>query len=117
MKSKDRSLSVAVRADEFGDLIPYEWTQRPLYRRVIAGVLGALLIVVGLVGWLVPVIPGFFLVPIGILLIAATSKWCAKCVNALERKLPYRVRRLLHRHHTWNGRRRAPKPDPLKAPE
>lgn len=82
--------------EKFPDLIPHEWTQRPWYVRLPLALFGLVLIVLGMLGWLMPVIPGFFLVPVGVVLIASTSRLFATRINALDRRLPRRVRRILH---------------------
>jgi hypothetical protein len=82
--------------EELPDLIPHEWTQRPFYVRFVLALLGIVLIVLGIAFWLMPVIPGFFLTPIGVVLVAASSRTVANWVNACDRRLPMRFRRILH---------------------
>ncbi len=109
MKKRTRKRNALVakrpRPDTMPDFIPHEWTERPLYIRIPLAILGVILIGVGLVGWLMPVVPGFVLMPIGVVLLAASSKWWTKTVNALERKLPPRVRGWLHHPYRRHPKR------------
>jgi len=91
----------APAADEFGPLIPPEWLRLPWYVRISLGVLGVVFVVLGLLGWLMPVIPGFFLVPVGVVLIAASSKGCARLLNRLDKRLSPRMRGFLHHPVYW----------------
>lgn len=87
--------------DELGELIPMEWVRRPWYVRLVIGLIGVVFIALGILGWLIPVIPGFFLVPVGVILIAASSAWVARHVNAYEGRLSPRTRRAIHHPVHW----------------
>jgi hypothetical protein len=86
---------------ELGELIPIEWLRKPLWIRVLLGSVGVLCIALGFVGWLMPVIPGFMLIPLGVVLLAATSRWCARRLNRLERRLSERTRRFIRHPVHW----------------
>lgn len=90
-----------VEENILGDLIPVEWVRKPLWIRLLLGTAGLVLVAVGMVGWLMPVIPGFVLIPFGLILIAAMSRWCAKRINRLDRRLPERTRRFIHHPVHW----------------
>ena len=102
-------------SESLPDLIPHEWTQRPWYIRFPLALLGMVLVVAGMLFWLMPVVPGFFLVPIGLVLIAASSRTVARWVNRAERHLPLRVRHVLH-HPLRRHRPRKPRGN-RKVPE
>lgn len=90
-----------VEENTLGDLIPVEWTRKPLWVRLLLGTIGVVLVALGMIGWLMPVIPGFVLVPFGLILIAAISRWCARRINRLDRRLPERTRRFIHHPVHW----------------
>lgn len=58
---------------------------------------GILLILVGLALVVLPVVPGFPLVIIGMLMLAAASAWVRARLNGLERRLPTGMRARLRR--------------------
>lgn len=58
---------------------------------------GIVLILVGIALVVLPVVPGFPLVIIGVLMIAAASAWVRAKLNGLERRLPTAVRARLRR--------------------
>ena len=47
--------------------------KRPMWQRLVLPILGLLLIAIGIVGWIIPIIPGFPLIIIGIPLLFAFS--------------------------------------------
>jgi hypothetical protein len=58
---------------------------------------GVLLVLLGVALIVLPVVPGFPLVIIGMLMIAAASAWVRARLNSLERRLPTGVRAKLRR--------------------
>ncbi|MEY3144314.1 MAG: hypothetical protein RLY21_2807 [Planctomycetota bacterium] len=62
---------------------------------LIAG--GIILVLIGVALVVLPVVPGFPLVIIGVLMIAAASSWARKLLNTMERRLPTPVRARLRR--------------------
>ncbi|MDX9975931.1 MAG: hypothetical protein RBU21_23335 [FCB group bacterium] len=95
------SSSSKAEENTLGDLIPVEWVRKPLWIRLLLGTIGVVLVAVGMIGWLMPVIPGFVLVPFGLILIAAMSRWCARRINRLDRRLPERTRKFIHHPVHW----------------
>lgn len=76
-------------------------TSGPVSRATHA-VLGVILIVVGIVLAVLPVVPGFPLIAIGILMLAAASEPSRRFLNRTEHRFPAWLRRLLRRvvgHH------------------
>jgi hypothetical protein len=69
----------------------------PVWRRVLYGVGAALAFVAGIVGWLVPVVTGIPFWIAGLVLLALAVPRTTAVLNALERRLPERVRRGLRR--------------------
>lgn len=83
-------------------LLAGEFFREPLRRRggvarafLIVG--GILLTLIGVALVVLPVVPGFPLVIIGILMIAAASAWARNLLNSFERRLPTPVRARLRR--------------------
>ncbi|MBI4558459.1 MAG: hypothetical protein HY706_12830 [Candidatus Hydrogenedentes bacterium] len=65
--------------------------------RVALAALGIVLLVIGTAMWLIPVIPGFPLMFIGLGILGATSKRVRFVFLAIRRRLPMSWRRRLHR--------------------
>jgi uncharacterized membrane protein YbaN (DUF454 family) len=66
--------------------------RRPLWQRALF-VLGALVcFVLGIVGWLIPVVTGLPFHAAGLVLLGLTSRRVARWINRIERRLPHRVR-------------------------
>ena len=63
----------------------YYLRQRPLWQRFTYPIVGGILVILGTIGWLLPIVPGFFLVIIGFPLL-----FC------FHPRVELRVRRLLH---------------------
>lgn len=102
------------------DLLPVHH-RRPLWVRLLC-LLGALVcLVLGVVGWLIPVVTGIPFYAAAIVLLAVASDRARGWVNGLERRLPHNTRvamrrwlariPLLHRHITSE----APAPDAGRA--
>lgn len=67
-------------------------TVQSLLHKVALVLVGAVLIAVGIVGWVLPFIPGVPLIIAGIAVIAIAIPSFAKHVNRLEQRLPLSVR-------------------------
>lgn len=65
--------------------------------RGIALVSGVVLVILGIILGILPVVPGFPLIALGVLLLVASSESTRRALNAGERRLPGRVRGLLRR--------------------
>jgi hypothetical protein len=76
-------------------LIPLLPESCTLVQRVALTLAGLLLLGVGLIGWLLPVVPGTPFMVIGLMLAGRASHGVAQQVNRLEAGLPYRCRLLL----------------------
>jgi uncharacterized membrane protein YbaN (DUF454 family) len=90
---------------------------RPLWVRLLC-LLGALIFfVLGVVGWLIPILTGVPFYAVALLLLAVSSDRVGDWVNRMERRLPHRsrvaIRRVLTRVTTpWLRRLlRLPEPD------
>ena len=75
----------------------------PRWERALRLVGGIFFMILGVVGWLVPIVTGIPFYIIGLFLLASVSPPARRFVNWLDRKLPRRARLLL--------RRRRRKPD------
>lgn len=84
-------------ADALGDLVPERLRDAPLWERVLCLVGGIFFLVLGVVGWLVPVVTGIPFYVIGLFLLAGVAPPARHFVNWLDRKLPLGVRRLLRK--------------------
>jgi hypothetical protein len=80
--------------------------------RVFLLIGGVALILIGLALVVLPVVPGFPLVIVGMLMLAAGSAWVRGRLNGLERRLPTgiraRLRRLARQEHEFLERRMHP---------
>ena len=81
--------------DELGELIPPRREERPKWKRVLYLILGLVLVVGGIIGQLLPIIPGIPLSIAGLILLALTSERVRRAVNAGDRKLKPKTRRRL----------------------
>ena len=79
-------------ADELPDLIKKRRRPLPVYTRVLAFVGGVIFILLGIIGWLLPLVTGipFYIVGFGLLGLASGSirKW----INKADKRLPYKAR-------------------------
>ena len=66
---------------------------RPLWQRIIYPVIGAILIVLGIIGWLVPIIPGFPLIIIGLPLFVCINPRFELWARRLMRKMGQAVKK------------------------
>ena len=71
--------------------------RRPLWQRALF-VVGALFcFVLGIVGWLIPVVTGLPFHAAGLVLLGLASRRVARWINRLERRFPHRLRVLLRK--------------------
>ena len=76
---------------ELPDLLSTD-IQRPLWMRALC-IAGALVFfVLGVIGWLIPLVTGLPFYAIGLILLGMASSRAARWVNRLDRRLPYAVR-------------------------
>jgi hypothetical protein len=85
------------------DLLPVEGHHRPLWVRLLCLVGALVFAVLGVVGWLIPVVTGIPFYVVAIVLLAVASDRARQWINSLERKLPHGTRVALRR---WLGRSR-----------
>jgi hypothetical protein len=85
------------------DLLPVEGHHHPLWVRLLCLVGALVFAVLGVIGWLIPVVTGIPFYVVAIVLLAVASDRARQWVNALERKLPHGTRVALRR---WLGRSR-----------
>jgi hypothetical protein len=81
---------------ELPDLIP-ERRPLPMHWRILALAGGVLLIVLGFVGWLVPIVTGIPFYVVGLGLLGLASRRVRHWINTAERRLPLRLRLLLRK--------------------
>jgi hypothetical protein len=93
---------------ELPDLIRTDGPRRGAVVRVALLVAGAVFFVLGIVGWLVPVVTGIPFYILSAICLGMASRRIARWVNKHERRLPYKFRRLLRKRH---------KPTPRSPPE
>lgn len=60
------------------------WIPRPV-RRVIVGVIGGTLLLLALIGFIMPVMPGFIFVPFGLAILAVEFTWAARWLKKVKR--------------------------------
>jgi uncharacterized membrane protein YbaN (DUF454 family) len=94
-------------AEPHDDLIA-DQPHRPAWKRVLLISGGVVFLLLGVVGWLVPVMTGIPFYVVGLLMLGFGSRRCATWVNALDRRLPNRWRHLLRRHGHKHRRRSGP---------
>jgi len=74
------------------DLLREPEHHRPLWMRVLCFVGAGIFFVLGIVGWLIPVLTGIPFYVAGLALLALASDGARHLINRLERRLPRRVR-------------------------
>lgn len=84
-------------ADLLGDLFEQSRTRHTLIARILLFVIGGALVVYGVVGVILPVLPGFPFLVVGMPLLAASNERSRGWVNALDRRFPLAMRLLLRR--------------------
>lgn len=63
-------------------------SDRPLPIRVLLVVLGSLLLLAGLAGLLLPILPGWLLIVAGLVILAGEFVWARRLLEAARRRLP-----------------------------
>lgn len=77
-----------------GDLIPPPSHPHAALARAALLALGTLLVITGVILTILPVVPGFPLTILGMLMITGSSRTMRGLVNSIERRLPTWVRRI-----------------------
>jgi hypothetical protein len=77
---------------EVSDLLPIHRHSRPLWLRLLCFVGAIICLVMGVVGWLIPVVTGIPFYAAAVVLLAVASDRTREWVNALERRLPHDTR-------------------------
>jgi len=85
------------RNADLGELFPPPAHPAAAVRRAFMGTLGVLCIVVGIVLGILPIVPGFPLIAVGVILLVGSSEPSRRFVNRSERWLPRSMRRMLRR--------------------
>jgi hypothetical protein len=80
-----------------GELIPPHNGSRPHWKRILYPILGLILLVGGIIGQLLPIIPGIPLSIVGLVLLAFTSETVRKAINRFDKKLSAKRRQTLRR--------------------
>ncbi|HVQ75930.1 MAG TPA: hypothetical protein VMT79_10380 [Candidatus Binatia bacterium] len=93
---------MGMSVDGVPDLLPVAGHRHPLWMRVLCFVGGLVFVVLGVVGWLIPVVTGLPFYAVALVLFAMASDRARSWVNALDRRLPLRVRVAIR---DWLGRR------------
>ena len=88
---------MGTESDQLGDLFAPTTSRRGLIVRAVLFVVGGLLVVYGILGVILPVLPGFPFLLIGMPLMAASSERARGWMNTLDRKFPLTLRLLLRR--------------------
>lgn len=84
-------MTVDPRPGELPDLLSTE-IRRPLWLRALC-IAGALVFfVLGVIGWLIPVMTGLPFYAVGLLLLGMASSRAAGWINRMDRRLPHAVR-------------------------
>lgn len=75
------------------------WIPRPV-RRVIVSVIGGTLLLLALIGFILPVMPGFIFLPFGLAILAVEFAWAARWLKKIK-KGAQNVRTRVK--NGWNG--------------
>lgn len=89
------SAQASSRESELGELFPPPAHPAAALRRAFMAALGVLCIVVGIILGILPIVPGFPLIAVGIVLLVGSSEPSRKFFNRSERWLPRSMRRVL----------------------
>ncbi len=79
------------------DLIEVAEARRRLTVRVALVALAVVFFLLGILGWLVPIVTGVPFYALGLIALGMASRRVGRWINAWERKLPYKLRRALRR--------------------
>jgi hypothetical protein len=79
------------------DLLRVRGTRRPRWVRALCLVGALFFLVLGVIGWLIPVVTGLPFYAAALVLLAMSSERAGGWINRLERKIPERFRRALRR--------------------
>ncbi len=60
------------------------WIPRPV-RRIIVGVIGGTLLLLALIGFIMPIMPGFIFLPFGLAVLAVEFTWAARWLKKVKR--------------------------------
>jgi len=84
-------------ADELPDLIQQDGVRPGLVKRAGLIVLTLVFVLLGIIGWLIPVVPGFPFYILALATAGMASRRVARWINRQERRLPRRWRLRLRR--------------------
>jgi len=76
---------------ELPDLLSTD-IRRPLWIRALCIAGAVVFFVLGVIGWLIPLVTGLPFYAIGLILLGMASSRAARWINRLDRRLPYAVR-------------------------
>ena len=96
-KPKPRERLKHPKQTEFGDLVPETWVAKSLFKRFLFLALSLLLLVMGLIGWLVPIVTGVPFFVASLVAVAMASHRGCRAINEIDRRLPLSLRRGLRR--------------------
>lgn len=65
------------------DYFEYAWKHA---RRVVVAVIGGTIILLGIVGMMVPIMPGFVFIPIGLAVLATEFLWAKRWLKQVKQK-------------------------------
>ncbi len=86
-----------ITPSELSDLLAPHQKDRPLWIRALCVAGAVVCFLLGIVGWLIPVITGIPFYVVGLALLGMASSRVIVWINRLERRLPDRFRRELRR--------------------
>lgn len=89
------------------DLLEQHARPRPLWMRVLCIVGAVIFFLLGLVGWLIPVVTGIPFYVLSLILLGMASDRVRERINRVERRLPERWRVALRQALGKRARRRA----------
>jgi hypothetical protein len=90
-------LLVPLPEDPLGDLIATDRPPLPTWKRALLVGGGVLFLVLGMAGWLIPLVTGIPFYIVGLVMLGSASRRFAEWINGLDRRLPFKARRLLRR--------------------
>jgi len=92
--------------DELPDLLDVPGTKPALWKRLLFLSIGVVCVVLGIVGWIVPVMTGIPFYIVALVYFARASERMRLGINRLERKLPRKLRVSLRRWQERLGKKR-----------